>query len=277
MEGQNTAPAPVVLIHGLQNMHRWGNKFLKTLADRWGSGRVYVIYTDASTRLWTRTYGDNTVTFIGRNSYSAGRASVDTQTERVAEKIRILQEKAGLEKPFYVIAHSMGGLVTRKYIYDHPNTVLSAVTLGTPHHGSPLAKTYRWLGVLVGSRRAFDNLTPEWVETFNQRYPVAHAPFCPGGKLYTIRGLASGSLRHFGVCGEVLIAWYTLHLLHRQKASDGLVPADSALIDGAVHAADIQPCDHLGLARRADVAQLCADILLETATTRHSLRSVRKR
>jgi len=262
-DGKRKAPDhDLVLIHGLQNMHRWGRAFLQTLADIWGSGKVYVLYTNPSNRIWTRRYNGKTVTFIGKNSYTAGRASVETQADLVAEKVRILQETCGLGKHFHVIAHSMGGLITRKFIYDHPGTVVNVVTLGTPHHGSPLANTHRWLGVLFGARKAYANLTPEWAEEFNRKYPVAGAPLCPGGKFYTLRGFADGSLKHRGVFGEVWFGWHTLRALHRQTASDGLVPADSALIEGAIHAADFDDCDHLGLATRADVAKTCAACLL---------------
>lgn len=259
--GQAGAPAAdLVLLHGLSNVHRWSRTFLQTLAHLWGSGNVYVLYTHPSNRIWTRSYNGNRITFIGKNSYNAGTASVDTQARRMAEKVQILQERCGLRKHFHVIAHSMGGLVTRKFVYDHPGTVVNVVTLGTPHHGSPLARIFRWIGILAGSSQAFANLTPEWLEEFNRQYPVTGAPLFPGGKFYTIRGYTTGSPKHWGKFGEVFFGCHTLQILY-SVASDGLVPEDSALIEGAIHAGDFEACDHLGLVTRADVAKACATCL----------------
>ncbi len=57
-----------------------------------------------------------------------------------------------------VVAHSMGGLITREYIRrqlasGQPNRVSELITLGTPHHGSDLAS------VLVRWQRAVDVTT----------------------------------------------------------------------------------------------------------------------
>src|SRR5690606_521070 len=61
-------------------------------------------------------------------------------------------QDAGLhEKPFIIIGHSMGGLVSRSFMTEHIFTrgkyagtscgelVKQLITLGTPHHGSPMA------------------------------------------------------------------------------------------------------------------------------------------
>ncbi|MCX7678180.1 MAG: hypothetical protein N2316_03085, partial [Spirochaetes bacterium] len=45
----------LVLLHGLTNKHQWSDAFLNQVASIWGSGNVYVIYTNESTRVWTRT------------------------------------------------------------------------------------------------------------------------------------------------------------------------------------------------------------------------------
>jgi len=65
-----------------------------------------------------------------------------------------------------VVAHSMGGLISRKYIEeqsvaDQPNKISKLVTLGTPHHGSDFG---RWMlrfyfGVLQGVVGAMPNQT----------------------------------------------------------------------------------------------------------------------
>ncbi|AXF56884.1 alpha/beta fold hydrolase [Salicibibacter kimchii] len=250
-----TGVQDVVLIHGLVNRHRWSDAFLETLTDVWGSGHVYVIYTNAYNEVKENVYNGKVIYMIGRNNGSAGTKSLDDQTKEMEGKIQILQSDYGLGKTFNVIGHSMGGLVARQYIYHQPHTVANLVTLGTPHHGSPLADYYRGLGFILRARKAFANTNPKWLKTFNARYPVAGAPLFNEGKIYTIRGNAKGKLRNnWGTLGEVYFGWLTLRLIKR-TANDGLVPYDSAVIDGAEHLGDFPDCDHLGLVVRSSVAK----------------------
>jgi len=55
----------VVLIHGLTNKHQWSDAFLNQIAATWGSGNVYVIFTNESTRVWTRTINGRVIYFCG--------------------------------------------------------------------------------------------------------------------------------------------------------------------------------------------------------------------
>lgn len=57
-----------------------------------------------------------------------------------------------------VLAHSMGGLVTRSALFDAgqagmnwPAAFKNIVFLGTPHHGSPLERAGNWVDVILGS------------------------------------------------------------------------------------------------------------------------------
>ncbi len=57
-----------------------------------------------------------------------------------------------------VVAHSMGGLLTRSavhYARQHdlgwPNYLKNIVFLGTPHHGAPLERAGNWLDALLGT------------------------------------------------------------------------------------------------------------------------------
>lgn len=56
------------------------------------------------------------------------------------------------KEPINLVAHSLGGLVVRQFLHDHPNwQVHRCVSLGTPHQGSVCA-TYvrRTLPLLIG-------------------------------------------------------------------------------------------------------------------------------
>lgn len=57
-----------------------------------------------------------------------------------------------------VVAHSMGGLVTRSAVHSAqqsgtawPRLLKNIVFLGTPHHGAPLERAGNWIDVLLGS------------------------------------------------------------------------------------------------------------------------------
>jgi pimeloyl-ACP methyl ester carboxylesterase len=247
----------LVLVHGFANRHRWGRDFLKRCLERWGSGRVYVLYLNRDHTVTHRHYGGKKITFIGKDSSLAGCCPVSQQAGYMAEKINILK-RHGLDPPFYIIAHSMGGLVSRCYIHHRPDTVAGLVTLGTPHHGSPLAAAYRWLGWLsppVG--RALDNLTPQWAAMFNAQYPIAGCRLYGQGKIYTVRGLASG--RDWGG-GGVFFGWRHLKWLCR-TSSDGLVPHHSSIIDGAAHLADLPGHHHLKLVKDPGIVDICCRVL----------------
>ncbi|HEY8415660.1 MAG TPA: alpha/beta fold hydrolase [Thermaerobacter sp.] len=244
----------LVLVHGLLNMHRWSRRFLDRCVEHWGSGRVYVVYLNPSMDIWRKRLPRGAVTFIGRNDFTGGTQAVDVQAQYLAAKVAALRRRCGLSRPFSVIAHSMGGIVARRYMAVYPEEVAALVTLGTPHHGSPLAEDYRWLGILLRAQGALANLTPSWLARFNQAHP-------PGrhGPVYTVRGCGRLGL-NWGVLGELLAGGVHLRWRYGTR-SDGLVPEASAVIEGAVHIADLHGCDHLDLVRRPEVADLCARYL----------------
>jgi triacylglycerol lipase len=108
-------------------------------------------------------------------------------------KINLLQASYGLSNPFNVIAHSMGGLVSREFIYENPYNVKKLVTLGTPHKGSELAYVADFvIDWFIGADAAMDNPKPSWVNgTFNMAYPVP-GPVASGGGVSAIGGDADG-------------------------------------------------------------------------------------
>lgn len=67
---------------------------------------------------------------------------IDTFAERLHTRIRGLQPSG--EQPICIVAHSMGGLVARRYLQRHGTAgIVRLVTLGSPHHGTDIA----WLGI----------------------------------------------------------------------------------------------------------------------------------
>jgi triacylglycerol lipase len=249
----STKAHELVLVHGLRNTHRWGRAFLRRCVAHWGSGRVYVIYLNRSFARWERRLPEGIVRCIGTSDYRAGTESIEVQAAYLGAKIEVLRREWGLGTPFDVIAHSIGGLVLRRYVTQAPGEVAAAVTLGTPHGGAPMAADFAWLGRGLRSRGAFDNLTPAFVQAFM----VAH-PWPPEVPLYTVRGVARDGW-NWGVFGELWLGhWY-----HRRRgiASDGLVPVEAAVCAEGRHLADLPGYNHFALTRHPAVVDLCATVL----------------
>lgn len=249
----------LVLIHGFNNRHQWGEAFLNTLVAHWKSGHIYVLYTNRSDRVWTMRINGKIVTFAGENDHQAGNGSIDAQAKIAAHKIDLLQAKYGLDPRFAVIAHSMGGLVARELVYLRPGRVADLVTIASPHHGTPLAREYSWLGMFVHGQAAMADLTPEAMARFNQKYPVQGSPFAKGGHLYTIAGDADG-WGNRGWHGELAVGW-TLLALKYGSDSDGVVRDGEATIKGAIHVKTFPDDDHLQLIQKPEVAETISSIL----------------
>jgi len=248
----------LVLFHGLANIHKWSDSFLKVCLEIWGSGHVFVIYSSAETGVVTKNM-DGKILIVGGKGDNAGIDPISKQVANVAEVIQNLQDKYGLQTPFSIIAHSMGGLVARQYIYKNPGTVTGLVTLGTPHQGSPLAESFQWVGHFLNAAEAIKDLKPENVALFNNRYPAGSTPLTYNKKIYTIRGIPDAT-DCFGWAGELLLGWQILSTVY-DTGSDGLVPYDSAMINGAEHIADFPHYDHYDLVRQPDVVKTAAKYL----------------
>lgn len=242
----------LVLLHGLTNKHQWSDSFLDACLDTYGSGNVYVIYTNESTRVWERWIDGKKLICCGENDYSAGDDSVADQSYLMTIKTDLLQGSYGLSSTFNIIAHSMGGLVSRRYIYDNPYTVHSLVTLGTPHQGSPLAYEGDWIDFFIGADDAVDNLKPDWVQgVFNVQYP-APGPVASGGGIYAIGG-DGDAFDCWGWGGELYVGWWLLSTVHWTD-SDGAVPRDADRISGATFVYRYWSYDHMELVTKRDVA-----------------------
>jgi triacylglycerol esterase/lipase EstA (alpha/beta hydrolase family) len=257
--GQAPKKYQVILVHDLLNKYPWGESFLEVILDIWGSSNVYVVYLGEPARIWKRKINGQTIHCYGENDQTAGTAFVEKQAEYLHRAVTKFQAKSGLDLNFSIIAHGMGGLVSRCYIYRHPQTVTDLVTIGTPHHGSPLAESMSWSGLYFGPHQVVENLKPTYAEQFNRRYPVQGAPLAGEGKIYTIRGDADG-WDSFGRGGELQLGWDILRI-DDWTDSDGMVPENASVIDGAVHIADFSGHDHYDLIMASEVAQKAAEYL----------------
>lgn len=249
----------LVLIHGLANKHQWSDAFLDACLGIWGSGKVYVVYANDSTRVWTREISGKKLICIGEKDSTAGTTSIQWQAHYMRRAIDLLQKEHGLGSPFDVMAHSMGGLVSRYYIQDNPGKVAGLVTLGTPHKGSPLADSFEWVGLFIGADEAIADLRPQRMAEFNKAYPIADAPLADSGAVYTVRGnCPDGNCVGWG--GELALGWQVMKKFY-DVDNDGLVPYDSAVLEGAGHVGDFSDYDHYELVTQPDVALKAAEYL----------------
>jgi pimeloyl-ACP methyl ester carboxylesterase len=187
----------------------------------------------------------------GENNYTAGADFAGTQAYYMKQKISLLQSTKGLSDPFNIIAHSMGGLISREFIHENPFKVKTLVTLGTPHKGSPLAVDCDFVSYFINAVDAVDDLEPGWVQgVFNQEFP-APGPLAPGGAIYAIGGDADG-WDCWGWGGELVLGWNVMML--RRMDNDGLVPNDLCYMDGIPLVYRFGSYDHYDLVLKPDVA-----------------------
>lgn len=166
----------------------------------------------------------------------------------VASRAKVLRDQvraAAQGERVHVIAHSMGGLDARHMIshLGMDRAVLSLVTIGTPHRGSPVADTA--LGFAASARilellaranldhGAFDDLRTETCARRNETTPDA-----PGVRYLSIAGVKRRD--------EMI---YGLRFTHdvvapREGVNDGLVSAKSAAWGEVLPRWD---CDHVNL------------------------------
>jgi ribosomal protein L24 len=104
----------LVLIHGLTNKYPWSEPFLEKTLSIWGSGNVFAVYTNDSEIIYEKIIKSKKMVYCGEDNKKAGDKSIDEQVELLQKKIQLLQKSKILREKFYIIAHSMGGLVARR-------------------------------------------------------------------------------------------------------------------------------------------------------------------
>lgn len=94
---------------------------------------------------------------------------IDELADRLAECIAVVCRQTGRERVI-VVAHSMGGLVTRAYLQRHGASRLAhVVTVGTPHGGTAMAR----VGLGLNARQM--RLGSEWLRRLDA--PTDAVPF----------------------------------------------------------------------------------------------------
>jgi triacylglycerol lipase len=186
-------------------------------------------------------------------------ASIAVRAARLADLVRQLPGDR-----VNIIAHSMGGLDARYAIsrLGLAERVASLVTIGTPHHGTPVAD----LGAkVVPARlaaelarvfdvRALHDLTTGSLERFNREVPDG-----PGIAYYSVVGTSSLTHTH-------PLLWPTHALLSaRCGANDGIVCATSQRWGQVLREIEADHWAQIGWSPRFDAVALYSEILRELA------------
>ena len=95
-------------------------------------------------------------------------ASIDHYLPAITEAIETLARDSGCDQVI-LVAHSMGGLISRAWLSEHGNNRIAAIiTLGTPHHGTALARG----GIGINARQmccAADQTPSPWLQQLQRR------------------------------------------------------------------------------------------------------------
>jgi triacylglycerol lipase len=190
----------------------------------------------------------------------SGAGSVAARAEELANFVRALPARR-----VNVIAHSMGGLDARYAIarLGLGSRVASLTTIGTPHHGTPLADAGMDLGERLGvcaalqhlgmDLAAFYDLTTARMAEFNRAVPdgagVAYA---------SVVGVARSRRRT-----HPLLLPGHLYLQAKAGESDGVVPVDSQRWGEVLFEIEADHWAQIGWSKHFDAPEFYAELLRE--------------
>lgn len=278
---------PLVLIHGMGGSDTNWEAFLRFY---WATAELR-----ASVKPYSFKY-DNSVSGITADPAAPVNITQLGAALRNAMQLFYDRPTAGPDygfgnQPAIILGHSMGGLVARSMMQEYSfadgqrggGKVLRLITLGTPHHGSPLADaaldpanaaiTAQVTGAAPGFIRDlmwdnYDGLYSTatghcnpWLSQLNNYSPAPVGQFgvCPAPVTNALTGYydkiityASGNiLSTDGLVNSALLPSYNYMRgsgLNLAYDNDGLVPLQSAAFDrAAIVATHTTSCDHRGL------------------------------
>ncbi|HUS65262.1 MAG TPA: alpha/beta fold hydrolase [Kofleriaceae bacterium] len=190
-------------------------------------------------------------------------ARTGSVAERARELARFIE---AIDAPrVNVVAHSMGGLDARWAIakLGLAKKVASLTTVGTPHHGTPLADLGRGLSEKVGLRQllaalglpfeALDDLTTSRASFFNEEAPMSPDVAC---------GCVVAVARRQSKTNPLL--WPTrLYLSMSAGENDGLIPAASQRWGDVLAEIEADHLAQIGWSSHFNAVEFYADLLRE--------------
>ncbi len=231
---------PIVLAHGIARFDVLSNFLFKVDDNSKDDGLHY--FRNIRTHL--ESYGFR----VRHTSVEwAGRVDVRARTlKRQIEEVLAGEESDAAK--VHVIAHSMGGLDTRHMLYENRaegfhERIASLTTIGTPHHGSPMAdfvvKNTGNLLVKLGLGEGVHDLTTQACREFNEQADGWETG-C-GVRFRTYAG-RQDCLYVFDLLKP---AWRIIHAA--EGDNDGLVSVQSAKWKDEYFVEPVLDADHLNL------------------------------
>ena len=179
---QNVPPlslVPVLLVHGYQYEGGFRPRELWKEMAEFLSGEsidnVQIVITGSNHLFWklSASSEEKRTVYISRYSDDTSTPTCDDirrYAQILSQEIEHIREVEATSK-VDVVAHSMGGLVTRAYIEgeDFPRDLYSTqyeddirkfVMLGTPNHGCPSAALIEFFGLPLSPCKATEQMTP---------------------------------------------------------------------------------------------------------------------
>ncbi len=168
LRGNQSVHVPIVFVHGIgAGFEKWDK-----VANHISAGQVSTMrFKDDHTLDYTYQ-GKAPSVWVWNVSYYSPQIveeSLSGNLTLYAERLeKILQEITRITSAnqFVLVAHSMGGLVARKYATLHPSNdqhIAALLTVGTPHEGVPFS--FPWVGQLQDLRHGSNflhDLDQEW-------------------------------------------------------------------------------------------------------------------
>ncbi|MBI4717536.1 MAG: hypothetical protein HY763_07010 [Planctomycetes bacterium] len=237
MSGSNTFP--IILAHGIARFDALSDQLFRVDDNDAADDLHY--FRNIRTHL--QSHG-----FVVRHSHVEWARGVDIRAATLKREVERVLSDCGAEK-VHIIAHSMGGLDSRHMLFNNRDTdfhrkVASLTTLGTPHHGSPVADALldgvnlaiAALNLPIEGAR---DLTTEACAEFNRRAEDWERACGVRFRTY------AGAQRLPEVFTPLKAAWLLIHA--REGDNDGLVSVASARWRDEYFAAPPLDADHLNL------------------------------
>ena len=133
--GKNVTSYPIVFVHGWMgkaiDYQEYGIKL-----DKEGIGKYMgLVEADANISICTLKWPNDTVVSAGYYTEANKDTGIAEYAKELNHAIELIRACTGSEQVI-LVAHSMGGLVSRKYMADYGDLhVKKLITLATPHYG----------------------------------------------------------------------------------------------------------------------------------------------